>query len=121
MQGQGRTGTGQLPQGEPTEEATSGVSIEDIGSLVKTLIDAQSVAQMVLMNAHNTNLIAFHMEMAKAMIMKATGKGSKLTPAKKKILMACAGHPDFPTFVAPAVYRDIDVEGGTADAIGHIL
>jgi hypothetical protein len=121
MQGQGRTGTGQLPQGEPMEEATSGVSMEDIGLLVKTLIDAQLVAQVVLMNAHNTNLIAFHTETAKAMMMKATGKDSKLTPAKKKILMACTGHPDFPKFFAPAVYRDMDVEGGTADALGRIL
>jgi hypothetical protein len=47
MQGQGRTGTGQLPQVEPTDEAMSGVSMEDIGSLVKTLIDAQLVAQVV--------------------------------------------------------------------------
>jgi hypothetical protein len=35
--------------------------------------------------------------------------------------MACTGHPDFPTFVALAVYRDMDVEGGTADALGRIL
>ena len=47
MQGQGWTGTGQLPQGEMTEEATSGVSMEDIGSLIKTLINARSVAQVV--------------------------------------------------------------------------
>jgi hypothetical protein len=47
MQGQGRTGAGQLPQVEPTEEAMSGVSMEDIGLLVKTLIDAQPVAQVV--------------------------------------------------------------------------
>jgi hypothetical protein len=103
------------------EEATSGISMEDIGLLVKTLIDAQLVAQVALMNAHNTNLIALHMETAKAMMMKATGKDSKLTPAKKKILMACAGHPGFPTFDAPAVYRDMDVEGGTADALGCIF
>jgi hypothetical protein len=73
------------------------------------------------MTTNNTNLIAFHTETAKAMMAKATGKDSKLTPAKKKILMACVGHADLPTFVVLAVYKDMDVEGGTTDVLGCIL
>ncbi len=73
------------------------------------------------MNANITNLMAFHMETAKAMMAKATGKESKLTAAKKRILMACAGHADLPTFLVPAMYRDMDVEGGTMEALGGIL
>jgi hypothetical protein len=121
MQDHGRTETGQLPQGEPTEKATSGVSMEDIGRFLKMLIDAQSKAQVAMMNANITNLMAFHTEMAKAMIAKAMGKESKLTATKKRILMVCAGHADLPTFLVPAVYRDMDVEGGTTEALGCIL
>jgi hypothetical protein len=55
------------------------------------------------------------------MMVKATDEDSKLTPSKKKILMACAGHADPATFVVPAVYKDIYVEGGTTDELGRIL
>jgi hypothetical protein len=103
------------------EKATSGVSMEDIGGFLKTLIGAQSEAQVAMMNANITNLMAFHTETAKAMMAKATCKESKLTAAKKRILMACAGHADLPTFLVPAVYRDMDVEGGTTEALGRIL
>jgi hypothetical protein len=65
--------------------------------------------------------MAFHTETAKAMMAKATGEESKLTAAKKRILMTCAGHADLPTFLVPAVYRDMDVEGGTTEALGRIL
>jgi hypothetical protein len=113
---------------EPTQRVgledgptTSGVSMGDIGTIIKTMIDAQLVAQVALMTTNNTNLIAFQTEMAKAMMVKAMGKDSKLMAIKKRILMACAGHADLPTFVVPAVYRDMDVEGGTTDALGHIL
>jgi hypothetical protein len=121
MQDHGRTETGQLPQGESMEKATSGVSMEDIGGFLRTLINAQSEAQVAMMNTNITNLMAFHTEMAKAMMAKATGKESKLTAAKKRILMACARHADLPMFLVPAVYRDMDVEGGTTEVLGRIL
>jgi len=35
--------------------------------------------------------------------------------------MACVGHADLETFVVPAVYKDMDVEGGTTDVLGRIL
>ena len=108
--------------GWPAQQPTmNGASMEAIGELIKTMIDAQSEAQVAMMNASNKNLIAFHTETAKAMVAKATGDDSKLTAAKKKILMACAGHADMATFAVPAVYKDVDVEGGTTDALGRIL
>jgi hypothetical protein len=93
----------------------------DIGTLITTMMNAQVAAQVALMTANNTNLIAFHTETAKAMMAKATGDDSKLTPAKKKILMACTGRADPATFVVPAVYKDFDVEGGTTDTLGRIF
>jgi hypothetical protein len=74
MQDHGRTEAGQLPPGEPTEKATSGISMKDIGGFLETLIDAQLEAQVAMMNANITNLMVFHTEMAKAMMAKATGK-----------------------------------------------
>jgi hypothetical protein len=41
--------------------------------------------------------------------------------AKKKILQACCGQADKETFMTPGVYMDMDVEGGTTDALGRIL
>jgi hypothetical protein len=119
-EGHGKTGPEQIARLEegPT---TSGTFMGDIGTLITTMMNAQAAAQVALMTANNTNLIAFHTETAKAMMANATGEDSKLTPAKKKILMACAGHADPTTFVVPAVYKDIDVKGGTTDALGRIL
>jgi hypothetical protein len=101
-QGHGKTGPAQMARLEegPTMSSTS---MGDIGTLITTMMNALAAAQMALMTANNTNLIAFHTETAKAMMAKATGKDSKLTPAKKMILMACAGHADLATFVVPAV------------------
>jgi hypothetical protein len=48
-------------------------------------------------------------------------KDSKLTVAKKSILQACCGHADKDTFETPVIYLDMDVEGGTTDALGRIL
>jgi hypothetical protein len=120
IQGYGKTGPAQMARLEdgPT---TSGTSMGDIGTFITTMMNAQAATQVVLMTANNTNLIAFHTKTTKAMMAKAAGKDSKLMPAKKKILMACAGHADPATFVIPALYKDIDVEGGTMDALGQIL
>jgi hypothetical protein len=80
---------------------TSSTSMGEIRTLITTMMNAQAAAQVALMTANNTNLIAFHTETTKAMMAKAMGEDSKLTPAKKKIFMACAGHADMVTFVVP--------------------
>ncbi len=41
--------------------------------------------------------------------------------AKKAILQACCGQADSTLFVAPTVYLDMEMEGGTSEAIGRIL
>jgi hypothetical protein len=66
-------------------------------------------------------MIAFHTATAQALAAKNGDKDSKLTVAKKKILQACCGHADKNTFTTPGVYLDMDVEGGTTDALGRIL
>ncbi len=71
--------------------------------------------------ASNANMIAFHTATAQALASKNRDKDSKLTVAKMKILQACCGHVDKDTFLTPPVYLNMDVEGGTTDALGRIL
>jgi hypothetical protein len=76
------------------------------------------MAQVVLATAQNSNLIVFHTTTMQALGSKSGDKDSKLTVAKKAILQACCGQADSTTFVAPTVYLDMEVEGGTSEAIG---
>ncbi len=85
------------------------------------MMEAQSAANVAMSVASNTNMIAFHTATAQALAAKNGDKDSKLTVAKKKILQACCGHADKDTFTTPGVYMEMDVEGGTTDALGRIL
>jgi hypothetical protein len=66
-------------------------------------------------------MIAFHTATAQALAAKTGDKDSKLKVAKKKILQACCGQALKEFFTTPGVYLDMDVEGGTTDALGQIL
>jgi hypothetical protein len=90
----------------------------NVETLIQTLFEAQAKAQVVLAAGQNANLIAFHTATAQALASKSGEKDSKLTVAKKAILQACCGQADSTTFVAPTIYLDMEVEGGTAEAIG---
>jgi len=85
------------------------------------MIDAQSRAQIAAADNNHANLIAFHTLTAQALAARGSDKDSKLTPAKKHILQACAGIADDEAFVAEPVFRDMDAEGGTSEALGRIL
>ncbi len=89
----------------------------DVETLIRTLFKAQAKAQVVLAAGQNANLIAFHTGTTQALASKSGEKDSKLTVAKKAILQACCGQVDSTTFVAPAVYLDMEVEGGTSEVI----
>ncbi len=93
----------------------------DIGTLIRTMMEAQSAAQVAMLVASNVNMIAFHTATAQALAAKNGDKDSKLTVAKKKIIQACCGQADKDTFTTPGVYMDMEMEGGTTDALGQIL
>jgi hypothetical protein len=103
---------------EATEAVTAGLDVE---SLIRTLFAAQTTAQLALAEAQNSNLIAFHTATVQTLASKSGDKDSKMTVAKKAILQACCGHADSTSFVAPVVNLDMEVEGGTSEAIGRIL
>jgi hypothetical protein len=93
----------------------------DVLAIIRTMMESQSAANVALSVASNANMIAFHTATAQALAAKNGDKDSKLTVAKKKILQACCGHAENETFTTPGVYLDMDVEGGTSDALGRIL
>jgi hypothetical protein len=94
----------------------------DLVALISTLLKMQADAQLAQTNANqHANLIAFQTATAQALAAKGRDKESKLTAAKKQILQACAGIMYAHEFVVEHVYQDIDVEGGTSDALGRIL
>ena len=83
--------------------------------MIEVILKAQATTQIAIMKANsreqlaasekaNKNLIAFHTVSAQALAAKGGDKESKLTPAKKRILQACAGHGDEVSFVAEEVY-----------------
>ncbi len=90
----------------------------DVETLIRTLFAAQTTTQVALAMAQNSKLIVFHTTTAQALGSKSGDKDSKLTVAKKAILQACCGQADSTTFAAPTVYLDMEVEGGTSEAIG---
>jgi hypothetical protein len=90
----------------------------DVKTLIRTLFEAQAKAQVALAAGQNANLIVFHTATAQALGSKSGEKDSKLTVAKMAILQACCGQADSTTFVALMVYLDMEVEGGTSEAIG---
>ncbi len=92
-----------------------------VGAIICTMMEAQLAANVAMAAAANANMIASHTATAQALAAKNGDKDSKLTVAKKSILQACCGHADKDTFETPVIYLDMDVEGGTTDALGRIL
>jgi hypothetical protein len=101
--------------------AGAGLPGLDVKTLIQTLFEAQTMAQVALATAQNSNLIAFHTATMQALGSKSGDKDSKLTVAKKAILLACCGQADSTMFLAPTVYLDMEMEGGTSKAIGQIF
>ena len=93
----------------------------DFGMAIRALVEAQSAAQIALANTQHTNLIALHTATAQALATKSGDKDSKLTAAKRRILQACAGTSHVDEFEAEPVFKEMDAEGGTTDALGRIL
>ena len=106
------------PDSRTTESRTEST---DLRSVLVAVLDAQSRAQIAVADNHHANLLAFHSLTAQALAARGSDKDSKLTPAKKRILQACAGIADDESFVAEPVFHDVDAEGGTAEALGRIL
>jgi hypothetical protein len=115
------TGSSPTMGGVTTSLLNGTTSMGDIGTIIHTMMEAQSAAQVAMLVASNANMIMFHTATAQALAAKNRDKDSKLTVAKKKIIQACCGRADKNTFTTPGVNMDMDVEGGTTNALGRIL
>jgi hypothetical protein len=122
-----RVGNGGQPGGRPaTGHAAAAHNLpptphEANIDIFTVLLKAQSNTQIAINDTNHQNFIAFHMATAQALAAKGSDKDSKLTAAKKRILQACAGDADGEAFAAEPVFRDMDTEGGTLEALGQIL
>ncbi len=90
----GTSNTGRKPRRSTGAGVTYGTSRAgpaglDVETLIRTLSEAQTMAQVAMATAQNSNLIAFHTATAQALGSKSGDKDSKLTVAKKAILQAC--------------------------------
>jgi hypothetical protein len=88
--------------------------------LITTLLKGQSDVQVAQANANHANLIAFHTATAQALAAKGRDKESKLMAATRRILQACAGMTHIDKFEVDPVYRDMEAEGGSLNALGRI-
>ncbi len=64
--------------------AASPLDGADVVTIIRTMMGAQSAANVAMSAAYNVNMIAFHTAMAQALVAKNGDKDSKLTVAKKK-------------------------------------
>ncbi len=92
-----------------------------MAALVAAIIQGQNENQLVIAAASTANMMAFHTATAQALAVRSGDKESKLTAMKKKILQACSGHGDTLVFATTAVYKEIETEGSTSEAVGRIL
>jgi hypothetical protein len=77
--------------GVTTSPLNGATSMGDIGTIICTMMEAQLAAQVAMLVASNTNMIAFHTTTAQALAAKNGDRDSKLMVAMKKILQACCG------------------------------
>ena len=96
-----------------------GVQSLDIGAFMATMLQAQTENQLAIAAASHSNMVAFHTATAQANAASG-GKDSRLTAAKQCILQACMGSTAL-TFVPPPVYKEMETEGTTTEAVGRIL
>jgi hypothetical protein len=120
---------GEPPRGGPRPAAGSALGLTGraasppngdttVVAIIRMMMEAQSAANVAMAVAANANMIAFHTATAQALAAKNGDKDSKLMVVKKSILQVCCGHADKDTFETPVIYLDMDIEGGTTDALG---
>jgi hypothetical protein len=112
------------PAAAPTVTALAspaGFTLADLGLLVTRILQAQAKSNLQLHQSFQTNMLANIR--ATLMALAATGgsKESKLSDSKLRILQACSGHGDLPTFVLSKFDAELDKDGITADNCGKVL
>jgi hypothetical protein len=99
----------------------AGFTLADLGPLVTRILQAQAESNLQLHQSFQTNMLANIRSTATALVATGGSKESKLSDTKLRILQACLGHGDLPTFVLSKFYAELDKDGITADNCGRVL
>jgi hypothetical protein len=99
-------------QGHSSKQARTGAAstvptafiIADLGPLVSKILKAQAESNLQLHQSFQTNMLANIRATSTALAATGLGKESKLLDSKLRILQACSGHGDLPSFVLPKFY-----------------
>jgi hypothetical protein len=84
------------------------------------MLRAQTDSQLAIAAASHTNMVAFHTAMAQASTA-SEGKDARMMVAKTSILRACTGQVLAISFTTPQVYKEMETEGATSEAVTRIL
>jgi hypothetical protein len=112
------------PAAAPTVAASAapaGFTIADLGPLVTQILHAQAESNLQLHQSFQTNMLANIRATLTALAATGGSKESKLLDSKLRILQACSGHGDLPSFGLSKFYAELDKNGITLDNCGMVL
>jgi hypothetical protein len=85
-----------------------------------TMLRVQTDSQLAIVAASHTNMVAFHTATVQASAASG-GKDARMTVAKTRILRACTGQVLAISFITPQVYKEMETEEATSEAVARIL
>jgi hypothetical protein len=101
--------------------APAGFTIVDLGPLVTQILQAQAESNLQLHQRFQTNMLANIRATSMALAGTAGAKEKKLSDSKLRILQACSGHGNLPSFELSKFYAELDRNGITSDNCGMVL
>ena len=101
--------------------APAGFTIADLTPLVTQLLQAQAESNLQLHQSFQTNMLANLQAMSMALGATGGGKDKKLLDSKLRILQACSGHGDLPSFKLSKFYAELDRIGIALNNCGMVL
>jgi hypothetical protein len=116
-----RNGTAAMAATLPAPTATASTTaftVADLGPLISELLKAQAESTMQLHQSLQTNMVANIQATSMALAATGQAKDKKLPDSKLRILQACSGLGDSPSFALSTFYADLDKNGITTENCG---
>ena len=98
--------------------STTAFTVADLGPLISELLKAQAESTMQLHQSLQTNMLANIQATSTALAATGQAKDKKLPDSKLRILQACSGLGDSPSFALSTFYADLDKNGITTENCG---
>jgi hypothetical protein len=96
---------------EAASTVPTAFTLADLGPLVSEILKAQAESNLQLHQRFQTNMLANIRATSTALAATGSGKESKLSDSKLRILQACSGHGNLPSFVLSKFYAELDKIG----------